>query len=104
MTINHLLIHFAITNIFTSFSSKKTNKHVIKIRSLWSSTFDNIFFYVAASGGLYSSIYITVQLIIFAYWTQLLKHRTHGTNNFLVSMFMWFLLEMWTYNTHLGRT
>ena len=61
----------------------------------------NILFYVTASGGLYSSIYITVDspnLIIFAYWTQLLEYRTHGTINFKASMFRWFLSEMWAVN------
>ena len=43
---------------------------------------DHDFFNVMALGGLYSSISITVyspNLIIFAYWTQLLEYRTHGT-------------------------
>ena len=40
------------------------------------------FFYVMASGGLYCSIYITIyspKLNIFAYWTQLIEHRSHCT-------------------------
>ena len=44
------------------------------------------FFNVMASGGLFSSVYITIyspNLIIFSYWTQLSEYCTHVTDYML---------------------
>ena len=43
------------------------------------------FFYVMASGGLYSTIYITAYspyFIVFVHWTQLLKYGTHNRRRY----------------------
>ena len=72
-------------SIFRSLLENHT-QHVQNIQNVDKvSNFRDIFylFNVMASGGLYSSIYITIHspyLIIFVHWTQLLEYWTQNKN------------------------